>query len=36
MHTSSANMNASPVLCIALPIPAMRIMGSNTHAGDEA
>ena len=36
MHTSSANTSFSLVLCIDLPIPAMRIMGSNAHAGDEA
>ena len=29
MHTSIANANCSTVLCIAMPIPAMRISGSN-------
>jgi hypothetical protein len=36
MHTSGTNAILSPVQCIVLPIPAMRIKGSNACAGDEA
>jgi hypothetical protein len=36
MHTFSANTSFPLVLCIDMPIPAMRIKGSNAHAGDEA
>ncbi len=36
MHTFSANASFSPVRCIDLPIPALRIIGSNSLAGNKA
>jgi hypothetical protein len=36
MHTSGANASLSSILRIAVPIPAMRISGSNARAGNEA